>query len=66
MKLDTGASLTIISEETYHTIAAQSLLQDSEVSLKTYTGYSIPFLGSALVQVEYSEEQVPLLVLSVA
>ena len=62
MEQDTGASLTIISEETYHTIAAQSL-QDSEVSPKTYTGYSIPFLGSVLVQVEHGGEQMPLLVL---
>ena len=45
--------LTITSEETYHTIAARSLLQDSEVSLKIYTGDSIPVLGSALVQIEH-------------
>ena len=54
--------LAITSKETYHTIAARSLLQDSEVSLKIYTGDSIPVLGSALVQVEHGGEQIPLLV----
>ena len=51
MELDTGASVTIISESTY-TIAPQSPLH-SKVPLKTYTGDIIQVLGSAFVEVEH-------------
>ncbi len=49
MELDTGASVSIISEQTYRKVAA----------LSTYTGGDIPVLGKASVKVEHAgKEQV--------
>ncbi len=58
MKLDTGASVSILSEETYQTITGQSdaePLQESTLRLTTYTGECIPVLGRASVAVRYGE-----------
>ena len=48
MELDTGAPLSILSEKTYQDIAQQtdiSPLEESQVTLKTYTGEVIKVLG---------------------
>ena len=60
MELDTGAAVTIISEQTYEKTWPQGtlLLHPSTVKLCTYTG------GSASMTVEYKEqkETLPLVV----
>jgi len=56
MELDTGASISVLSEATYQQLASQGSfpsLQPSEVKLKSYTGQDIPVLGSASVEARY-------------
>lgn len=67
MEIDTGASVSIISEERFNSIReGKSLLElkPSTVRLQTYTGESIPILGSTQAVVEYSEQtaSLPLIV----
>ena len=57
MELGTGASASIVSEETFEQIreGQTSLeLQKSAVKLQTYTGESIGVVGSTPVQVEHN------------
>ena len=45
MEVDTGASLSIISECIYHSLIALPELNSIHVTLHTYTGESIIILG---------------------
>ena len=56
MEVDTGASVTVVTEDTYQKIREGShnqtkQLQQSTVRLKTYTGEAIPVLGQVPVKV---------------
>ena len=69
MELDTGASASIICEETYRSIADQGMfepLQEPTIKLNTYTGESIPLLGSAPATVSYGQREETLMVHVVA
>lgn len=59
MEVDTGASLSVISESTYYKLwpsnAAPKLL-DSEVKLRTYTGDYLKVLGEIEVEVHYKRQ----------
>ena len=57
--VDTGASLSLISEKTYLTVWTDSkrpLLQATSTCLQTYTGERIPVLGSLRVQVSHHSQ----------
>ena len=57
MELDTGASLSIISEETFHSIAQpMDNLQSTDIALTTYTGESLNIMGTYNVQVCYQSQ----------
>ena len=66
MELDTGAALSVISEQTYWRMWPHGApdLGPSNVSLHTYTGEQLEVLGSFSVQVEYKDQHecLPLLV----
>lgn len=67
MEVDTGASVSIISEETYNRLWSPEdapPLQESSVKLRTYSGEQIGVKGSTTVTVNYKEqtEQLPLVV----
>lgn len=69
MEIDTGASLSVISEETYQYLSQRKEdleLKESKVTLHTYTGEPIKPKGLIEVSVEYDNEtnRLPLLVLS--
>lgn len=50
MELDTGASVSVISESTYKTLLETSMpLQPSSIRLRTYMGEGLPVLGVATV-----------------
>lgn len=61
MDLDTGAALTVINQATYEQLLEQaqqdspgtSLLQPSIKLLRSYTGHSIPVLGTMEVEARY-------------
>ena len=66
MELDTGASLSLISEQTYTNMShALPPLTQSNVVLSTYTGEKIRPIGTVDVTVRYNSQQVtvPLLVI---
>ena len=58
MEMDTGASVSVISNSTYLSISSKnplgSLRQHSQLKLKTYTGESIDKLGCISVKVSYN------------
>ena len=67
MEVDTGASVSIISEETYNRLWSPEdapPLQKSSVKLRTYSGEQIGVKGSTIVTVKYKDqtEQLPLVV----
>ena len=68
MEVDTGASLSLISEATYHNLwqSNHSQLQRTEKVLSTYTGESLEVLGSLSVLVEYGEQKSQLELLVIA
>ena len=66
MELDTGASVSIISEKTYKTLLSSKALEKSTVSLCTYTGEPLDVMGSMEVEVKYKsqEARMPLLLVT--
>ncbi|ETW98899.1 MAG: hypothetical protein ETSY2_42010 [Candidatus Entotheonella gemina] len=67
MEIDTGASVSVVSEETFNTIReglSTLELQESTVKLQTYTGEKIGVKGSTTIQVEHNGQTIllPLIV----
>ncbi|XP_078253747.1 ER membrane protein complex subunit 2 isoform X1 [Rhinoraja longicauda] len=64
LEIDTGAAVSIISEELFQTTFLKQPLGLAEVTLKTYTGEVIPELGQfeATVKYESQSEQLPMIV----
>ena len=65
MELDTGASVSLISEATFETLKKRGAeLSTSSAKLCTYTGEAIKVMGSTNVRVTYEDQDVtlPLLV----
>jgi len=64
MQLDTGASLSLMSETTFRELWPQKNLDSSEVKLSSYSGESIPVVGSVQVKVKYKSQEftVPLII----
>ena len=56
MEVDTGVSLSIISEETYSSLDNASQLQPTGARLRTYTVESLPVLGSITVSVHHNHQ----------
>ena len=60
MQLDTGASVSVIDESTYHKIQKQSYvlpLQPAKNVLKTYTDQHIQVLGITQMKAKYGESE---------
>ena len=66
IELDTGASISIISEPTYNKLWPQGkapAIQESQVKMKTYSGEQLPVKGVIKVEVQSSQcEQLQLVV----
>ena len=56
-EIDTGASVTLISEQTCHKHYQDKPLQKSPLKLKTYTGEPLQVLGQMTVSVSYHSQQ---------
>ena len=55
MELDTGAAVSIISEDTFKFVFKDSVsITPTDISLRTYLGNQLPVLGSAEVEVVYN------------
>ena len=67
MELDTGASLSVISEMTYQIWDGRGPpLQPTDVRLKTYTGETLQVKGKINVHVQYEGQEEALSLLVVA
>ena len=69
MEVDTGATLSVISEQTYKTLsitASAPRLEASIAQLKTYTGEEIKLVGQTTVDVSYKDQVKKLSLLVVA
>ena len=64
MELDTGASISLISEQQYKQLQGAPPLEKSSVILRTYTGENLSILGSIRVVATYNNQtnNLPLLV----
>ena len=61
MELDTGASVSLMGEDTYRLIQdSASSLQQSSVKLHTYTGEPIKVIGATDVTVEHNDQSMTL------
>ena len=56
MELDTGASVSIMSEEDWKKRFPTAPLQRSQVKLRTYTGEALDIVGQAHVQIAYQHQ----------
>ena len=59
MEVDTGATLSVISEQTYKTpfnTTSAPRLEASTAQLKTYTGEEIKIVGQTTVEVSYKDQ----------
>lgn len=53
MELDTGATLSVMSEETWKEACPTATLQQSSARPSTYSGEPLTVLGKAMVDIEY-------------
>ena len=63
MELDTGASVSIISEATFNRLWPQEeapAMHESQVKLKTYSGEQLTVKGMIEVEVQYADQQAQL------
>ena len=65
MELDTGAAISIISEETRKTLFADQKLRESSLVLKTYTGEPMQLVGQLNVWVKYGTQEAKLVLVVV-
>ena len=56
MELDTGASVSIMSEEAWKKSFARVPLEKSQIKLRTYTGETLDVIGQAQVEVTYQNQ----------
>ena len=66
MDIDTGASLSLVSEHTYQELWSTVPLQETSVTLTTYTGTPLKVLGLMKATVGYEQQTVTLPLLVVA
>ena len=63
MEVDTRASVSVISIDTYSKLwlsARAPPIESSEVQLQTYTGHSLPILGTIDEDISYKHQTVKL------
>ena len=57
LEVDTGAAVSILSEKRVKSILPGAQLQQTNVSLRTYTSEKIPVKGKLQVQVQYGQQR---------
>ena len=65
MELDTGASVSLVSEKMFRHLWPSKVLQKSSAVLRTYTGQPLQLVGSVNVSVSYKSQQAQLSLLVV-
>ena len=54
--VDTGASVTLMSETECHKLFPEATLRESSVLLRTYSGDRLPVVGEVDVRVQYGQQ----------
>ena len=57
LQIDTGATRTVLNEETYNKLRDKVESKSSKAILSTYTGEKIPVSGEVLIPVKYQNQQ---------
>ena len=57
LEIDTGAAVSLISEQDQRRLFPAAVLDKSDIQLRTYTGKPIPVLGQMRVSVKYNDYQ---------
>ena len=60
MEVDTGASVSIVSESLYHKLWPGRRLDSCEIQLQTYAREPLVVMGKTTVQVEYEDQSIKL------
>ena len=60
MEVDTGAALSIVSEDTFKQLWPDKSVQHSQIKLKTYTGEALEVVGSVEMKVRYKAQEATL------
>ena len=61
IKLDTGAQVCTMGENTYHSLSRKPKLHTTKVQLRTYGNNKIEVLGKCVLNVQYKNRAVKLL-----
>ena len=56
-ELDTGATVTVMAEDTFRSLFPQRRLKHTSLELKTYTGQPMDIVGETSVEVSYGYQQ---------
>ena len=56
LEIDTGATRTVLNEETYNKLRDEVQLKNSKAILSTYTGKKMPVSGEVLIPVKYQNQ----------
>ena len=59
LEIDTGSPWTMISQQDFSKLGHQADVKQANVSLKTYTGSSVPIVGEAMVEVQFDVSHQP-------
>ena len=54
MEVDSGASRSTVSQYVYNTLLTDFPLQNTDVTLRNYSGEKVPILGEISVPIKYS------------
>ena len=65
-KIDTGAAVSLISEQQQKSLLPEATIQPSTLKLKTYTGEQMSVLGELPVEVNYEDQTANLVLVVVA
>jgi len=57
MELDTGASVTLVLEQTFQRLFGEQALDPTSIQLRTYSGEAIQVLGQVTVKVSYKQQR---------
>ena len=65
-QLDTGAALSVITEQDYKKFAISDKIQKCNKNLRTYTGQPVPVVGESYVNVQYGNQcrELPIIIVS--
>ena len=57
MEVDTGASLSVLSEKTFRKFWPEQVLQKASAKIRTYTGESLKVVGCMEADITYGDQE---------